>query len=160
VSKEQQKCQAERRNIGKQQNAQQRASRAQVPAIFERHREKPPTALQPALSRLENVGNPVWLRAQQFYDRITKADTDEATVKEFMRACPPFRSLVYATFVPWFNNMVRDYVAGQKLNAGSNDLFMSVYLPYCDWFVTDDPGQERSLRAVTTAAGLETEILS
>jgi hypothetical protein len=48
----------------------------------------------------------------------------------------------------------------KPLKAGSNDLSMSVYLPYCDWSVTDDPGQERSLRAVTTAAMLETEILS
>ena len=70
------------------------------------------------------------------------------------------RSVLYAMFVPWYNKAVRDYFAGEKLDAGSNDLFMSVYLPYCDRFVTDDEGQHKSLREVVSVAGLETEILS
>jgi len=55
---------------------------------------------------------------------------------------------------------VRDYLAGEKLYAGFNDLFMSVYLRYCDQFVTADAGQEKALREVALAAGLETKILS
>ena len=41
-----------------------------------------------------------------------------------------------------------------------NDLFMSVHLPYCDWFVTNDDGQAKSLRVVAAHAGLETKILA
>jgi len=80
--------------------------------------------------------------------------------REFKVLWRPFRSLVYAMFVPWYSNAVRDYHAGEKLNAGFNDLFMSVYLRYCDQFVTADAGQEKALREVALAAGLETKILS
>ncbi len=44
--------------------------------------------------------------------------------------------------------------------AGSNDLYMSVYLPYVDMFVTDDADQEKALREVARLAKLETTILS
>jgi len=33
-------------------------------------------------------------------------------------------------------------------------------LPYCDWFVTNDSGQEKCLREVAAVTGLETEVLS
>jgi hypothetical protein len=162
VSKEQRELQRERRMLGQQQRERQRVSlRPVVQAIFKKHGEEPPATFPPAISRLENVeGSSVWVGAQRFYDRVTRTDSDEATVKEFMSVCPPFRALVYAMFIPWYDTAVRDYSVADRLNAGSNDLFMSVYLPYCDWFVTDDPGQEKALREVALAAGLETEILS
>ena len=37
---------------------------------------------------------------------------------------------------------------------------MSVYLPYCDTFVTKDPGQEKALRKVAAVAALDTTLLS
>lgn len=158
ASKEQREFQLERKKLGKQQYV---PLRPKLQAIFEAHGEPPPATFRPAISRLENSeGSSVWAVAQRFYDRVTKMDTDEATVKEFMRVCPPFRALIYAMFIPWYNTAVRDYLAGEKLNAGSNDLFMSVYLPYCDRFVTNDSGQEKSLREVASVAGLETKILS
>jgi len=43
---------------------------------------------------------------------------------------------------------------------GRNDPFMSVYLPYCDKFVTADGEQEKSLRELAVLTGVETEILS
>jgi hypothetical protein len=162
VSKEQRELQKERKKLGQQQAERQRVSlRPEAQAIFEAHGELPPTTFRPAIARLEKAeGSSVCAVAQRFYDRVTKTDSDEATVKQFMGVCPPFRSLVHAMFVPWYNNAVRDYYAGEKLNAGSNDLFMSVYLPYCDKFVTDDPGQEKSLREVALSAGLETGVSS
>jgi hypothetical protein len=87
-------------------------------------------------------------------------DSTEATVKEFAAACPPFLALIYAKFLPWYNNAVRDPNAGERVIAGSNDLYMSVYLPYVDMFVTDDEDQERALREVVRLAKLETKILS
>jgi hypothetical protein len=44
--------------------------------------------------------------------------------------------------------------------AGRNDLFMAVYLPYCDVFVTDDVGQQNALRAIAQEVGLGVKILS
>ena len=60
-----------------------------------------------------------------------------------MNICPPFRALVYAMFIPSYDEWVRDYQTEEKVKAGSNDLFISVYLPYCDTFVTDN-GSRRS----------------
>jgi hypothetical protein len=160
VSKEQREFQLERKKLGKQQYV---PLRPKLQPIFEAHGEHPPPTFRPAISRLENSrGSAVWAKAQRCYDLVTKADTDEATVREFMRVCPPFRSLIYAMFIPWYNTAVRDYPAGEKLSAGSNDLFMSVYLPYCDKFVTAEKKgqQEKCLREIVAVAGLQTEVLS
>jgi hypothetical protein len=35
-----------------------------------------------------------------------------------------------------------------------NDIMFSVYLPYCDQFITADKEQENSLRQVSVAAGI------
>ncbi len=158
---EQRVFQRERKMVGKQDRQRKRTKlRVELQAIFEKHGEAPPTTFQSAISRLEKGGRCVWAAAERFYNRVTKRNTDDATVEEFMSVCPPFRALVYAMFVPWYDEGVRDYQTGEKLKAGTNDLFMSVYLPYCDTFVTGDGDQEKSLRAVATAAGLETKILS
>jgi hypothetical protein len=52
--------------------------------------------------------------------------------------------------------------AGEKFQAGRNDVFMSVYLPYCDQFVTaEEKGeQEKCLRQIVNLAGLEMQVLS
>jgi hypothetical protein len=159
VSQGQREFQRERKKIGKDDLV---ALRPKIQAIFEAHGETPPANFRPAISQLENGddGRVVSNAAKRLYDHVAKIDTDEVIAKDFMGACPPLRALVYAMFIPWYNTAVRDYLAGEKLDAGNNDLFMSVYLPYCDWFVTDDGGQEKSLRAVAAHAGLETEILS
>ena len=139
------------------------ALRPKIQAIFGAHGEKPPTSFRPAISRLERSdgARSVLAAAKRFYDRATNSDAVETVIKQFMDSCPPLRVLVYAMFIPWYNTAIlRDYLAGDRLSAGNNDLFMSVYLPYCDWFVTDDDGQAKSLREVAGYAGLETEILS
>jgi hypothetical protein len=61
----------------------------------------------------------------------------------------------------WYDLAVRDD-KGEKFEAGRNDMFMSVHLPYCDKFVTAEKyrEQERCLREVAFVAGLKTEILS
>jgi hypothetical protein len=157
---EQRVFQRERKIVGKQDRERKRTKRPEIQAIFAKHGEAPPTTFQPAIARLEKSGRSVWAAAERFYDRFTKTDTDDATVEEFMSVCPPFRALVYAMFIPWYHEWIRDYQTGERLKAGTNDLFMSVYLPYCDTFVTDDDDQERSLQAAATAAGLETKVLS
>jgi hypothetical protein len=95
------------------------------------------------------------------YDRPAKTDANETTIKEFIDACPPFRSLIYAMLMSWYDLGVRDD-NGERFEAGRNDMFMSVHLPYWDKFVTAEKycEQERCLREVAFVAGLEMEILS
>lgn len=87
-------------------------------------------------------------------------DTDVATVQHFIDNCPPFRAQLCALLMSWYNSSLRDGNTSEKFAAGRNDLFMSVYLPFCDVFVTRDADQESSLSELTKYIGIDTEILS
>jgi hypothetical protein len=89
-----------------------------------------------------------------------KPDTDTATVQHFIDSCPPFRALLCACLMSWYNTSLRDYNKSDKFAAGRNDLFMAVYLPYCHVFVTRDAGQESCLRELTRHIGIDTEVLA
>jgi hypothetical protein len=137
--------------------------RPQLRKVFEDHREAPPTTLREAVSRLQGAEKSlIWSMGKLLYDRGAETDASIATVKLFMEACPPFRALVYAMIMSWYDLGVRDPHVGEKFKAGGNDLFMSIYLPYCDKFVTAEKNgeQEKCLKEVAFLAGLETEILS
>ena len=137
--------------------------RPKIEAVFAAHGETPPRAFRDVIARLQNgEGTLIWDMGKILYDRATETDASEATIKEFMRVCPPFRALIYGMLMSWYDLAVRDKHARERFRAGRNDLFMSVYLPYCDKFVTAEKKgeQERCLREVAFVAGLETEILS
>ena len=89
-------------------------------------------------------------------------DTDMSTVLHFIDNCPPFRALLCAYLMSWYNTSLRDGNKSEKLAAGRNDLFMAVYLPFCDVFVTDEKyeEQERCLRELTKYIGIDTEVLA
>ncbi len=75
---------------------------------------------------------------------------------------PPFRALVYAVLMSWYDISVRDRHTGEKFRSGRNDLYMSVYLPYCDKFITAEKNREheKCLREIAAVADLETEVMS
>lgn len=87
-------------------------------------------------------------------------DTDMPTVQHFIDNCPPFRALLCAYLMSWYNTSLRDWSKSEKFAAGRNDLFMAVYLPYCDVFVTRDVEQESCLRELTKYIGVDTEVLA
>jgi hypothetical protein len=135
--------------------------RPELEEVFKKHGEDPPPTFREVIARMQAEGNLIWHMGKLLYDRAAETDASEATIKEFMEACPPFRALIYALLLSWYDRAVRDE-KGEKFEAGRNDLFMAVHLPYCDKFVTAEKygEQERCLREVVSAAGLETEILS
>jgi hypothetical protein len=131
--------------------------------VFDAHGEAPPATLREALSRLQSgEGRLISGMGKLLYDRGAETDASEATVRQFMEVCPPFRALIYAMLMSWYDLGVRDPHVGEKFRAGGNDLFMSIYLPYCDMFVTAEKNgeQEKCLREVAFVAGLETKIVS
>jgi hypothetical protein len=135
--------------------------RVEIEGVFQRHGEPPPLTFREAVARLQNEGSLIWNMGKLLYDRAAETDASEATLRDFMDSCPLFRALIYAMLLSWYDRAVRDE-KGEKFEAGRNDLFMAVHLPYCDKFVTAEVyrEQERCLREVVFAAGLETEILS
>jgi len=137
--------------------------RPKLESVFAAHGEAPPRAFREVIARLQSgEGTLIWDTGKLLYDRAAETDAGEETIKNFMAVCPPFRALIYGMLISWYDLAVRDRHVGERFRAGRNDLFMSVYLPYCDKFVTaEERGeQERCLREVCAVAGVETEILS
>ncbi len=137
--------------------------RPELRKVFDAHGEAPPTTLREAVTRLQGTEKSlIWSMGKLLYDRGAETDASLATVKQFIEACPPFRALVYGMIMSWYDLGVRDPNVGEKFKAGGNDLFMSIYLPYCDKFVTAEKNaeQEKCLREIAFLAGLRTEILS
>ncbi len=131
--------------------------------VFAEHGEALPLTLTEVFTRLRESGSTLLVdTGKLLYDRAANTNASQATVGEFMNVCPPFRALLYGMQLSWYDLSVRDRRVGQKFQAGRNDMFMSVYLPYCDQFVTaEEKGeQEKCLREIVKLAGLETQVLS
>lgn len=137
--------------------------RAEIEKVFTAHGEAPPGTFKQAIVRLQGgEGSLIWGMGKLLYDRAAGTNVSEATIREFMDCCPPFRALIYALLLSWYDRGVRDRQTGEKFAAGRNDMFMAVYLPCCDHFVTAEirGEQEKCLRAVTSVANLESKVLS
>jgi hypothetical protein len=135
--------------------------RVQIQEVFKNYKEAPPATLREAIARLQSGnGALIWNIGKWLYDRGAETDASEARVRQFMDACPPFRALIYAMLMSWYNFAVRDPNVGERFNAGAVDQYMSIYLPYCDKFVTADSEQEKCLREIASLASVEIEVLS
>ena len=93
------------------------------------------------------------------YKRATGKETDEATIRKFVDACPPFKALLLAICTAEFEYTIRDLLTGTSFRAGRMDLYSAVYLPYCDQFVTADERQHNALKEIVMVGGLATEIV-
>jgi hypothetical protein len=99
---------------------------------------------------------------RMFYIGITGAKVSRNRVREFIEVCPPYRAMLYGMMMARYDLAVRDMHRGERFQCGRNDLFMAVYLPYCDEFVTDEKRreQERCLREIAAVANVPTKVLS
>ncbi len=82
-------------------------------------------------------------------------------LQEFIDNCPPFRAFVHALELTWYDRCIRKS-DGERFDAGRNDQMMSIFLPYCDEFITAEEFgmQEKCLRAIAESAGIPVRILS
>jgi hypothetical protein len=113
--------------------------------------------------------------ARNLYERALSYDHDMAGVPvarkvelggealgKFVHSCPPFRALVYAYAMTTYDRCCAQKPGGEEYSAGRIDQFMSVYLPYCDKFITAECKgvQERCLREIARVAKVATEVSS
>jgi hypothetical protein len=138
------------------------ALRPRLEEILERHGETHPTTFREVLPRIQGDGGLVWGFGKGLYDYAAGTDASETTIRQFMGSCPPFRSVVYALLLVWYDRSLRDRHTAEKFRAGRLDLFMAIYLPYCDQFITTeiDGEQEKCLREIASAAEIKTEVRS
>ena len=112
------------------------------------------------LAQLQQKRGAYWSFGVGFYQRVGSNTADETIIRQFVDICSPFRALLIASVLAQYERCVRDLRKGTSYRAGRIDLFMSVYLPYCDVFVTNDRQQEICLLEIASAGGLATDILS
>jgi|HubBroStandDraft_1064217.scaffolds.fasta_scaffold133588_1 hypothetical protein len=137
--------------------------RPDLTAVYERHGEPLPRTLDEVITRLHRPNSKlIWSIGKMLYDRTARTELDESAMNAFIEACPPFRAILYGMILSHYDIALRDRHTGEKFQSGRNDMFMSVYLPYCDYFITaEEKGeQEKCLRKIVELAGLKTEVLS
>jgi hypothetical protein len=130
--------------------------------VIQRHGRTAPIRFQEVLPMVEAGGGLLWSFGQGLYSRVALGDASEPTVRDFMAKCPPFRAIAYAYLLAWFDRSLADRHKREKYAAGRIDLFMAIYLPYCDQFISaEDRGmQEKCLREIARAAHLSTVVRS
>ena len=127
--------------------------------IFSAGTERPTTFAE-FVTILQKEGGAFWTGyGHKFYARNVKNEPDERKVRALADRCPPFMMMVLAAAMAQYKRAIVE-IPKKKQRAGRVDLLMSVYLPYCRVFVTNDHDQEACLKEMATVAGLDREILS
>jgi len=132
-------------------------ARPHFEALFRSGRESRPSSIADLVGRLQGPGGAFWNFGQALYERVAKRRPDEDTIRRFVAECPPFHALLLAICVAQYDLAIREE-DGSKPSSHRNDLFMAVYLPYCDEFVSDDRGQQTRLREVVSLCKLSTRV--
>jgi hypothetical protein len=84
-------------------------------------------------------------------------DTDPSQIQHFLENCPPFRAMLCGVMLSWFNTSLK-HKSGERFAAGRDDMFMAVYLPLCDLFVTRDRDQHKCFAELAQYADVGTEV--
>ncbi len=122
-----------------------------------RRRSATPVSLPQLISALQGPSGAFWSLGAGCYRKAAGATLDEAATRNFVDICPPFRALLIALCVAQHQRSIQN---PRQRSTGVFDLYASVYLPYCEQFVTADPGQEAALLQVASLAKLTAEVRS
>lgn len=101
-----------------------------------------------------------WGLAGDIYERYSGKRLGEDEARAFAKACPPFEAMLLSTCIAQYDLAVQHIRAPRLYDAGRVDLMCSAYLPYCDRFVTNDPGQFNALTAIVKRMGLGTQVIT
>jgi len=143
-----------------------RKVRAELDPIFKKHKLARPKTFAEAFqnhsaSMLPALGKGLYdagLRADAALSGVSaEPDTDPSVVQHLIDNCPPFRAMLCGVMMSWFNTSLK-HKSGERLAAGRDDMFMAVYLPLCDIFVTRDIDQLKCLGELTQYIGSGTEV--
>ncbi len=134
-----------------------RNARPAFERIFEKAGAERPS-ISDFIRALKVEGGAFWAQGISIYERPTGKALDETGIQAFVNICPPFHALLLCLMIAEFHRCVKDPNAESLFKAGKLDLMMSVYLPYCDQFVTNDSGQYNCLLEVASEAGLAVRV--
>jgi hypothetical protein len=157
--------------LAKEQRDHARASQDEFVEIFGRPRpafedlfrggaETRPATFPDLVHRLQVRGGAFWSFGIELCGGVTKNQPDEETIRKLLDECPPFRCIMLAICLAQYERCIREPNSGPWLRAGRSDLFMSVYLPYCDQFITEDPAQQRCLAEIASMGKVDVAVRS
>lgn len=139
-----------------------RELRGKLEEAFQRDGASRPLTFAEVIPHAIGENGLFWEIAKGLYNRAAVTPATDETIRLFAEACPPFRCVVYALLMAWYDRSMREYQGGEKFHAGRFDLFMAIYLPYCEQFLSDEARgeQERCLAEVARLAGVPTVVRS
>jgi hypothetical protein len=118
-----------------------------------------PSSADELLARLNGSGGAFWHIGAGLYQRACGRLPTEEQIRAFAADCPPFFALMIAMAHAQFEWTIRENQIKKSKRVSRVDLFCSIYLPYCDIYVTDDDEQRRCLIEIAAAAKLPVEII-
>jgi hypothetical protein len=137
-------------------------TRPMLQPAFEDNGTSRPFTFREFLAFMENSGEKLMAGfAKSLYDRVAGTNVNKDIILKLLEICPPMRAFNYALHLSNFDLAVGNE-RGEKFESGRNDMFMAIYLPYCDQFVTAEKmgEHEKCLREIVSVAGLQTEVIS
>lgn len=137
--------------------------RRELEKIYQGHGAQRPLTFGEEIPRVIGESGLFWDIAKDSYDYAAgTSPSDEMTIRHFVEACPPFRCAIYAILMAWYDRSLREYRGGERFPAGRNDLFMAIYLPYCNQFISaEKKGQQgKCLAEVARLANVATLVRS
>lgn len=103
-------------------------------------------------------GGPFWKHISSLHAHTERFPLNETEAKAFVKRCPPYHAMTLSMAIAHYQyGLPRKDPA--PYDTGPFDLFMSIYLPYCDFFVTDDPGQLNATRAIAKEVGMSVTVI-
>jgi len=88
--------------------------RPEFEKVFADYGAELPTSFKEAIAQTSLT----WKMGKWLYDDVADVNVSEATIKKFRDACPPFRALIYALLMSYYNHSLRDRQIGEKFAAG------------------------------------------
>lgn len=136
-------------------------ARSRVEALFAKNPDSRPASFGEFAASVQRPDGAFWFFAGILFRRNNASlQADEAALRGFIEACPPFRALVFAHCLGQYQRAIKDPRQGPSYDAGAFDLYTAVYLPYCDVFVTNDLGQRNAMEEIAVQAKIPVQVRS
>lgn len=130
------------------------------PALDEIPTQERPGSYEELVASDEEHGRFVWNLVRGNYQTVSGRQLTEPETNEFVKACPPLRALGLGQLMGFYGWSLRGQRGHTGEAAGLNDLVMAAYIPYCDWFITNDCPQRQALSEVASKAEIACRVLS
>jgi hypothetical protein len=118
-----------------------------------------PDSYEELVASDESQGRFVCNLVRGIYQTVTGKELTDPEVSEFVQRCPPVRTLALGQLMGFYGWSRRGQ-RRRKGPAGRNDVAMAGYLPYGDFFLTQDGPQKQALSGVASEAGMACRVLS